>query len=588
MANGAKGSEGVAEAQGVSRRAVLKTALATGAVGAATAVGPQDAEARFIRNIAFTHGVASGDPTATGVILWTRLVNDSGVDLSLEWRVSTTPDMATVIRSGTAMARLLRDYTVKVDVGGLAPGQTYYYQFLFRDVRSPVGRTRTLPVGPTPNLRFAVFSCANYERGYFNVYREVAKRDDLDACIHLGDYIYEYGAGGYGPTPAQRAGLVRPVRSATLLPQHECLTLDDYRQRYATYRSDPHLQELHRKNAWITVWDDHEVANDAYRDGAENHQAGEGAWANRVAAAVQAYHEWLPIREHASGNRLNIWRSFDFGDLARLVMLDTRLIARDRQAEAQPFLANWTAALRGKPYPADQRPDGQPRTLLGAEQEAFVAQQVATSAHTWQVFGNQVLMHYEGAPNIAQSPRLTAAERAQLLGLLEQLFPGQSQTIAQLGAVGLPLPDTSDWWIGYPTARDRMFALLAQARNPVVITGDTHNAWGVNLRRPTAAGLQPVGVEFAGPAVSSPGYEETVPVLTPDKAAGLIMDASQLLDRMQYANTHQRGWMILDLTPQRARNEWYFVDTVFSETYTATFARVAEVPAGARAMTVVG
>lgn len=572
---------------GVSRRSVLKTALASGAVGAATAVGPQDAEARVVRNVAFTHGVASGDPTATGVILWTRLVNDSGVDLSLEWRVSTTPDMASVVRSGTAVARILRDYTVKVDVGGLSPGQTYYYQFLFRDVASVVGRTRTLPVGSTPNVRFAVFSCANYERGYFNVYKEVAKRDDLTACIHLGDYIYEYGSGGYGPTPAERAGLVRPVRSATVQPQHECLTLDDYRQRYAIHRTDPSLQELHRKNPWITVWDDHEVANDSYRDGAENHQANEGAWASRVAAAVQAYHEWLPIREAVSGNRLNIWRAFDFGDLARLIMMDTRLIARDKQLEATPFIANWTAALQGQPYPADRRADGQPRMLLGAEQEAFVAQQVASSTQTWQVFGNQILMHYEATPNIAQSPRLTAAERTQLLGLLEQLFPGQSQLIAQLGVAGLPLPDTSDWWIGYPTARDRMYALLAQARNPVVITGDTHNAWGVNLRGRTAAGFVPVGVEFAGPAVSSPGYEENVPVLTPDKAAGMIMDASQLLDQMLYANTYQRGWMILDVTPQRTRNEWYFVSTVFSETYTVSLGRAAEVAAGARAMTVV-
>lgn len=579
---------GVAAEAGVGRRDMLKSAAAAGAAGVAAVSAPTASDAFVFRDAIFTHGVASGDPTTTNVILWTRATSSGGFDIPVEWRVSTTPDMANVVRSGEDLARVLRDHTVKVDVAGLSPGQTYYYQFRTRGSVSPVGVTRTLPVGSVSNVKFAVFSCANYERGYFNVYKEVAKRDDLTAVLFLGDYIYEYGPGEYGPTPAEAYGLVNPrVRSDTLKPQHEIVTLEDYRQRYATYRSDPHLQEMHRKNPWIAVWDDHETANDSWYGGAENHSAEtEGAWVNRVAAAVQAYHEWMPIRDSASGNRLNIWRSFDFGNLVRLMMIDTRLLARDEQLEATPFIANWQAAFQGQPYPADTRADGQVRTLLGSEQETWLNGQVAGSTQTWQLFGNQVFMHYEAAPDLANSPRLSAEQRTQILALLEQLFPGQSTLIAQLGAVGLPLPDFSDWWIGYPTARDRMYALMAAARNPVVITGDTHNSWGVNLRTLGSTGYRSIGVEFATTSVSSPGYEETVPVVTPEQAAGLIMDATQILDQMVYANTHQRGWMILDITPQRARNEWYFVSTVFSETYTVTLGRVAECPAGARAMTI--
>lgn len=586
MANDAHNTSATLGGVSIDRRSVIRSALAAGAAGAAV-VGPNDAEARTIRGVSFSHGVASGDPTATSVILWTRLVNESGVDLGIEWKVSTTPNMANVVRTGTAVSRSARDWTVKVDATGLAPGMTYYYQFGFRDSLSPVGVTRTLPVGAVANARFAVFSCANFERGYFNVYREAAARDDLTAVIFLGDYIYEYGPNGYGPTAAEAAGLVRPVRSATIQPQRECVTLADYRQRYATYRADPWLQELHRKNPWIVVWDDHETANDSWYGGAENHDVGEGTWADRVAAGVQAYHEWLPIRDNASGNLLKIWRSFDFGDLTRLVMVDTRLMARDEQLSAEPYIGNWTAAFQGGGYPYDRLPNGQARTLLGAEQEAFVAQQMTSSPQTWQILGNQVLVHYEAAVNIAGSPRLTSAQRTQLIGLLEQLFPGQSQTIVQLGAVGLPLPDTSDWWIGYPNARDALYRILAQTRNPVVLSGDTHNAWGVNLRARSASGFTNVGVELATPGVSSPGYEETVPVVAPDTAAGLIMDASQALDQMVYANTHQRGWMVLDVYQDRIVNTWNFVSTVFAEAYTPSVGRVVEVPRGSRTMRVI-
>jgi len=583
---GADGSDAGRSVTGtVGRRTVIRSALVAGAAGMAGVVLPDDAEARLIAGVAFSHGVASGDPLSDRVILWTRLVNAAGVDLGLVWKVSTSPNMTSPVRTGRAFAQASRDYTVKVDVTGLQPNTTYYYQFEFRNVRSPVGITRTLPVGATSNVKLAVVSCSNYERGYFNVYQEIAKRNDLTAVIHLGDYIYEYGPGEYGPTAAEALGMVSPPRSATLQPQKECVALADYRQRYATYRSDPALQELHRKNPWIVVWDDHETANDSWREGAEEHNPGtEGAWAARVANAVRAYHEWLPIRDNPSGNLTKIWRAFDFGDLARLVMVETRLVGRDHQLGAEAYIGNWVAAAQGQGFPFDVRPDGSPRTLLGAEQQAFVAQQMTTSPQTWQLLGNQVMVHYEAAVNIAGTPLLSDAQRAQLSGLLEQLFPGQSQTILQLGAAGLPLPDTSDWWMGYPTERAFLYGVLAQSRNPVVLTGDTHNGWGINLRAPTPAGLVPVGVELATPGVSSPGYEETVPVLPPQLASALIREATQRLDQMVYANTFQRGWMELDITHERIRTEWKMVSTVFSPTYTVSTDQVVEVPRGAKAM----
>lgn len=572
-----------ADADALDRRSVIKGVAALGAV--AGLLTSSDAEARVIRDASFTHGVASGDPTASSVILWTRAVSNPAVDFSVRWTVSSTPDMQSVVRTGTAMALAARDYTVKVDADGLQPGRTYYYQFTYSGVASPVGVTRTLPVGDVANVKLAVFSCTFFAKGYFNVYREAAKRDDIDACLHLGDYIYEYAPGQY-VTPASAAKVVTEPRAAQLVPQKEILTLTDYRQRYANARSDADLQELHRKTAWIVIWDDHETANNSWRDGAENHTpATEGPWSARVSAALQAYYEWLPIREPASGNLRQGYRSFDFGNLARLMMLETRLLARDEQLSPQVYVANWTAALQGKAYPADLRADGTPRTFIGAEQTAWLNNAAVGSTQTWQLFGNQVFLHYEAAPDILNSARLTAGDRLRLLNLLEQVFPGQAQTIAQLGAVGLPLPDLADNWTGYPTERDAMYALLARCRNPIVLTGDSHNAWGVNLRRRTASGHQSIGVEFAGASVTSPGYEETAPVITPDKTAGLVMDATQILDQMVYANTAQRGYMLVDITPQRVRNEWHFVDTVFSPLYTARLERTAEVTPGARKIT---
>lgn len=259
----------------------------------------------------FSHGVASGDPLADRVLLWTRVAPEDDEDVDVFVEVATDPDFAARVAAGWFTTSSARDGTLKIDVTDLAPGTTHYFRFRARGRTSPVGRTRTLPADDVERLRLGVCSCSNYAFGYFHAYRHMAARPDLDVVLHLGDYLYEYANEGFGRT----YGTFR-----TLVPDHEILSLDDYRGRYANYRSDPDLAELHRQNAMIHVWDDHEFANDPFVGGADNHQPDtEGDWNVRVAAAIQAYDEWMPTR---LGDRGRIFRTFRFGDLAHLVMLD--------------------------------------------------------------------------------------------------------------------------------------------------------------------------------------------------------------------------------------------------------------------------
>jgi alkaline phosphatase D len=323
------------------------------ATGGAATLGSFALGGCFFGESEFQHGVASGDPLSDRVILWTRvtlspeaLANLAEADaqvrknpalaahvqalknIVLRWEVALDAQFRRKVRAGVTTASPERDYTAKVDVDGLRPGTTYYYRFIGRDMVSPTGRTRTLPpllAGATPAVKLAVFSCSNYPAGYFNVYGEAAKIDDLDAAIHLGDYIYEYSRTGYASERAAELGRLSE-------PETEIVTLDQYRRRHAQYRTDADLQALCAKVPLIAVWDDHESANDAWRDGAENHQpATEGVWQARRAAAIRAYYEWLPIREVQPGRPERIFRSFDFGTLLSLHMLDTRLIGRDQQ-----------------------------------------------------------------------------------------------------------------------------------------------------------------------------------------------------------------------------------------------------------------
>ncbi|MCB1843146.1 MAG: alkaline phosphatase D family protein, partial [Halioglobus sp.] len=311
----------------------------------------------------FLHGVASGDPLTDRVILWTRLTPRGEGLVRVAWEVSTDESFSNIVASGSGTTSAEVDYTVKVDAEGLQPGSQYYYRFSSDDTVSPLGRTRTLPAGSAAAASFAVVSCSNYPAGFFNVYREVAQQE-LDAVLHLGDYLYEYAPGGYASANAEAYGRV-------VQPPNELFSLADYRTRYAQYRTDEDLQAAHGRHPFITVWDDHEIANDAWRDGAENHDpATEGDYAARKMAAIQAWYEWQPVRPPTDVNEV-IYRRFQYADLLDLLMLDTRIIGRDEQFVYPDFVSGGmidVAAARAAFGDSN-------RSLLGEEQRAWLREQ---------------------------------------------------------------------------------------------------------------------------------------------------------------------------------------------------------------------
>lgn len=579
-------------ATALTRRQAL--ALTLGAGISATAItlfvtDPADAARAGV----FLHGVASGDPRTRRVVIWTRITKPRAADpIRVEWSISEDDSMLRVVNKGVAFAREDRDFTVKIDVTGLEPGRTYYYRFNAEGTASPIGRTRTLPEGHVDRLKLAVFSCSNFELGYFNPYHEASKRDDLDAVLHLGDYIYEYGPGMDGfTTPAAAAGLVPKPRDALLRPREEVILLEQYRARHALYRTDTWLQKVHRNNPAIIIWDDHEVANDAWTGGAGNHDpATEGPYQARRRAGLRAFYEWLPIREPADGARFDpntgnpddLYRAFDFGDLARLVMVDTRQAGRDKQLETGPLVAAYQGAPSQGPFPRDRNKDGTRRTLLGTEQETWFAKQMSSSTQTWQLIGNQVLMFYQGAPDLLGTALLTSGQKQQLTAVLDALFgPGSGQQVAELGAAGLPFPIAADAWTGYPTARVKMLAALAEASNPIVLTGDSHNAWTANLALPGPGRPTPVAAEFGGTSVSSPGFEQFLLGVPPDLVSALLVDTSlrqSPADKLIYSEASRRGFMLVDVTPLRVLVDHVFVSTVFEEAYRTETKRFRVLP----------
>lgn len=543
--------------------------------------------------VSFDHGVASGDPMADRVILWTRATPERDATLTVQWEVAEDEAFSRIVASGEATTDSMRDYTVKVDAQGLQAATAYWYRFAHGETLSPVGRTRTLPTGAVAQVRLAVFSCSNFPAGYFHVYAEAAKRGDLDAAVHLGDYIYEYGREGYAS--GQAADMQREV-----LPDREIITLADYRQRYALYRGDPDLQALHAAMPMIAVWDDHEVTDNTWKDGAANHQPdSEADFELRKAAAIRAYHEWLPTREQQPLNQ--VFRRFDFGDLLSLHMLDTRVLARDRQLALEAYLPE----LLGNPDPqagleqfiarfgADV--SAADRQLLGAPQVEWLRAGLAESRATWQVLGQQVLMTPVQLPLPVLLGMLSAAGRlgdvkvpahllaspAQYVNLLQRQAAGDpTLTESEQALLALPcLPYNLDSWDGYWAARESVLAAARDLdRNLVVLAGDTHNAWAGELR--DMAGT-PVGVEFATSSVSSPGFEEYLAGAgTPAELAALVTGLTNLNNlppigrnwagSLKYAETSLRGYMVLTATHEAVRADWHYVDTVKQPQYTAT------------------
>ncbi|OQQ02237.1 alkaline phosphatase [Vibrio campbellii] len=540
----------------LSRRDFIKV-VSSGAVATTlTACGSDDKNT--VTAASFEHGVASGDPTQTQVIIWTRVTTEASyVDVS--WQVSATEDFSSIEQSGTFATDTSRDFTVKVDVQNLNPNTQYYYRFMVGEASSIVGITQTLPEGSVDKASMAVVSCANYPAGYFNVYKEILEQHQkasFDVVLHLGDYIYEYGAGGYASEDA--AALGREPSKGT-----ECITLDDYRKRYAQYRQDQDLQALHAALPMIAIWDDHELANDAWKEGAENHHNSEGSFNDRRAAAAAAWTEWLPVRENTFSNML-IYRQFAFGDLINLMMLDTRLVGRDQPLDYFSLDAPTMEAIGG--LVAQSR--STERELLGTEQLAWLMNAFNQEAK-WNVLGQQVLMSRMELPSsvmLAMFQLFTATDEQKMDALLA-VNNAIASYLADPSSDTVKLPYNLDAWDGYYVERERVYEIAkASSGNFVCLAGDTHNAWTSELKD---VSNNPVGVEFATSSVSSPGLEEYL-ALEPVAIAQMEYTLPNLVSELQWTDIKQRGFMRVTFTPEKAESTWYMLSTIKDRNYQVT------------------
>lgn len=456
--------------------------------------------------VPFYHGVASGDPTSNSVVIWTRVTPETEGNISGTWQVALDTNFTNVVQSGIFSADSLSDFCVKINVTGLQPNTWYFYEFNALGRNSLTGRTKTAPVGGSNQLRFAFVSCSDYTNGYFNAYDRIRERNDIDAVLHLGDYIYEYGTGALDPRQTQQ-------------PTHEITKLADYRQRYSSYRLDPALRKLHQQYPFITVWDDHETANNSYTDGAQNHTPGsEGIWQNRKSSGEQANDEWIPKKLQESGNINKIWRKMSYGNLADIFMLDTRLYDRTLQGGGQ----NDTS-----------------RHILGIEQMNWLKNELINSTAKWKILGQQVMVGN--------------------LNPLWQVIPG-----------GLILND--DQWDGYQADRKQLYDIILNnnVKNVIVLTGDIHTAWAMDLPYNQTTynantGQGSVGVEFVCTSITSSSSPIPLDPLYP-----LI---SNFLPHIKYTDLHKKGYGILDLKDTIAQGNFYSVPTIASITSGQNFER---------------
>lgn len=511
----------------IDRRLLIRL----GTAGLAALALPGAARAAMAQG--FTHGVASGEPSAHSVLLWTRYAAASDAQLTAE--LSESADFARVAGGGSVTAAGERDYTAKITVDGLEPGRCYYYRFVAPDgSKSPTGRTRTLPAGPTSAFTLALFSCSNLPFGWFNAYAHAAARQDIDLIVHAGDYLYEYPVGDY---PSLRQAL--PGRE--IQPTHEMVSLADYRLRYASYRADPDLQRLHALFPMIAQWDDHEFTNDAWKGGAENHDEGEGEWAARAAVAERVYREWMPVADTR-------WRDYQVGDLATIFLPETRVNGRDRQFELGEIIAGGgDPAARLKTFAETDYRDPA-RQMLGAEQENWLFEGFAQSAKAgtrWQVCAQQVVMGSLFSP---------PETRDWFAGDQPDYVRRRVETGQLAAKAGLPL--NLDAWDGYPAARSRLLAAAQHAdADLVTLTGDTHNAWAFDLEEDG----RPAGIEIAGQSVTSPGFEAYIPGVSDEvRVAALRRSSPQL----KWANTEDRGYVTVQLTRERVTAHWHNVETI--------------------------
>lgn len=517
----------------LNRRDLFRASVA-GAAGLAAI--PNIASAKLSTGFGF--GVASGEPSATSVLLWTRYT--AAQETALEWQVAADDSFSVIIAGGSVMAKPAQDFCVKPIAEGLEPGTWYYYRFIDpAGAFSDVGRTRTLPQGAVDRFRLGVFSCSNLGFGYFNAYGHAAEQNAFDLILHLGDYFYEYPDGRYPSADQKVAGRVS-------WPDTETIALADYRLRHASYRADPDLRRMTQLYPMILGWDDHESANDSWAGGAENHDDSEGDWDARKRAAMRAYREWLPVSDAD-------YAEYKVGDLATLFRLETRLSARSQQFSVEKVLEG-TSGTEEIVAALDSFRDGAymdpSRTMLGSAQEDWLAAGLAASRRAgtvWQVLVQQVLIGKLASPD---------GLLEGLAALAPQDIKSRLQAAVLASKAGLPL--NLDAWDGYPAARDRLLASALNAdANLLVLAGDTHNAWAFDL----AHEGERAGVEFGVHGVTSPGLETYLGMVPPDTMRQSLVGRNP---ELQWADTSQRGYMAIDLNPQQASCEWRFVGGVKS------------------------
>ncbi len=495
----------------------------------------------------FYHGVASGDPSPTSLVVWTRVTPDSGFtgSLSGNWYIAADTGITNIVAQGSYTTDRTKDYTVKENISGLQSGTTYYYRFDHAGRNSIVGRGKTLPSN-TSHLCFAVVSCNNYEAGYFNGFARIGDRNDLDAVLHLGDYIYEYESGQCGDTSLNRS------HDST-----ETIDLQEYRNRYSLYRLDSDLRRAHHQHTFINIWDDHESANDAYKDGAQNHDpATEGPWATRKSNAYQAFHEWIPIADRSTPV---IYRTFNFGNLAELVMLDTRLEGREQQIDDVNNPALYDPA----------------RTILGNTQRDWFLNTLSNSSASWKIIGNQVMFAHFQVGFAAQAP----------------------QTPQEVESIFL------DIWDGYPAERQRTITHLdtASIDNVVFVTGDFHSSFAFdiadtvvdethfyapvpNYNAATGAGSK--AVEFTTPSITSANFDENVgatisSVIEAQINAPLLGIGNNPNPHMKYVDLDRHGYIILDVRPDSVTANGYYVDKINAVSTNESFGQAWGVEDGA-------
>jgi alkaline phosphatase D len=560
-----------------SRRRFLTQSASLATIGGVAATLGACSSSSHLAPAQFLYGVASGDPLTDRVILWTHAKRPDQVsDVNLTWQIALDYGFTKIINSGSISAGVETANTAKVDATGLDAGTTYYYRFLDEtNASSTVGTTRTLPEVNVTSVKFAVFSCALYSAGFFNVY-ESAISSGAEYALHLGDYIYEYGsdASKYGNTDntTTPAGTAESLGRVSL-PVNDIDSLNDYRTRYAQYRTDANLQALHAKMPWITIWDDHEFADNASKDDASNHNAAiQGNWVVRKNIAAKVYHEWMPIRSPDATNLLKIYRKFDFGSLFSLHMLDTRIEGRTKQAYAyfgdpldasiQPY--DWSDYSTGLTTGNDAA-----NKMMSDEQFTWLTNNIGTSSAAWQIIGNQDIMAKLWYPATVVSALSSADPTTAIMGYLT------TKSSSPAAASAIPkVPLNMDSWDGYPINRETLLQTVkATGKKLVVLSGDSHNAWFNEVK--TLDGVDKVGVEFATTSVTSPGYESLgfgtlASTIDGTVVAGINGSGLGLVDDVNYCETSKRGYLLMTVTSTQVKGEYVFVNTVRSTTYVAT------------------